>query len=101
MPEITLAKALKLKNRLAGLMTKLNQDIATYNSVQEGAEQLDVRALYEARKTVVRHLVALKVAITQANAPVQPVIYALAELKALIALLNGLNPKHGKFIEGY
>jgi hypothetical protein len=101
MPEITIAKALKVKNRLAGQITKLNQEIAVYNSVQEGAEQPDVRALYEARKALVSHLVDLKTGITRANAPVQAVIYELAELKALIALLTGLNNKHGKFIEGY
>jgi hypothetical protein len=99
--EITLARALKVKNRLAGLISKLNQDIAAYNSVQEGTEQPDVRAFYEGRKALARHLVALKSAITLANAPVQAVIYELAELKALVALVNGLNTKHGKFVEGY
>ena len=39
--------------------------------------------------------------LTLANAPVQSVIYELAELKGLIVLLSGLNNKHGKFIEGY
>jgi hypothetical protein len=50
---------------------------------------------------MVRHLVDLKAAITLANAPVQAVIYELAEGKALIAMLNGLNTKHGAFIKGY
>lgn len=99
--EITLAKALKVKNRLAGVISKLDQEIRAYNSVQEGAEKHDVRDLYHRRKAMVRHLVALKAAITLANAPVQAVIYELAELKALIALLNGLETKHGTFVEGY
>src|SRR5262249_28078630 len=43
----------------------------------------------------------LKTAITQANVPVQSTIYSLAELKSLIALLQGLNTKHGGFVEGY
>jgi hypothetical protein len=98
---ITLAKALKVKNRLAGLVARLDSEIRSYNSVQETAEQHDVRELYRRRKAMVRHLVDLKAAVTLANAPVQPLIYELAELKALIALLNSLNTKHGKFVEGH
>jgi hypothetical protein len=99
--EITLARALKVKNRLAGQATKLNKDITTYNSVQEGSEQPDVRALYEARKVLVRHLIDLKAAISLANAPIQRTIFELAELKALVALLGGLNTFHGKEVKGY
>src|SRR5262249_16156716 len=58
-------------------------------------------AFNSARKALVRHLVDLKAAITQANALVQSVIYELPERKALITLLAGLNNKHGKFVEGY
>jgi hypothetical protein len=98
---ITLARALKVKNRLAGLVSKLDGEIKTYNSAQQGAEHHDVREFYRRRKAIVSHLVALKSAITLANAPVQAVIYELAELKALIALLNSLDTKHGTFVEGY
>jgi hypothetical protein len=98
---ITLAKALKLKNRLAGRVTKLTTDIQTYNSVQDGAERLDVHAKFEERAALVRRLVDLKLAIAQANAPIQRPIFELAEMKAEVALLTGLNTKHGTFLEGY
>jgi hypothetical protein len=99
--EITLAKALKVKNRLAGQIAKFNKAITTYNSVQEGSEQPDVRAAYEARKAIIRHLVDLKTTISLANAPIQRTIYELAELKALVALLNSVSTRHGKSLEGY
>jgi hypothetical protein len=98
---INLARALKLKNRLAGRVNKFDQDIKTYNSSQEGAERPDVKALYARRAEVVRQLIDLKTALNAANQSVQRTIYELAECKALIALLAGLNTRHGKVIEGY
>jgi hypothetical protein len=98
---INLAKALKVKNRLAGRVAKLTQDVQTYNCTQEGADRLDVPALYEERQAVVARLTDLKLAVSTANAPVQRTIYELAELKALVALLNGLNTQHGQVVEGY
>lgn len=98
---ITLAKALKLKNRIAGRVTKLTADITAYNSVQDGAERQDVRAKFEERAGLVRRLTDLKQAIAQANAPIQRAIFELAELKAEVALFAGLNTKHGTFQEGY
>jgi hypothetical protein len=99
--QITLAKALKLKNRLAGRVAKLTADVQTYNSTQDGAEQADVRGKYEERGVLVRRLTDLKLTIAQANLPVQRAIFELAELKAEVALLAGLNTKHGTFQEGY
>lgn len=98
---INLAKALKLKNRLAGRIAKLTQTVQTYNSTQEKAEQIDVRAAYTERADLVRRLTDLKVAVAQANAPIQKDIFTLAELKAEVTLLTGLNTKHGTVIEGY
>lgn len=98
---ITLAKALKLKNRLAGRVGKLTQDVQNYNSVQEGAEAVDVRARLAERAAAVAQLTALKDAISAANRPVQRAIFDLAERKAEVALLAGLNTKHGVYKEGY
>jgi hypothetical protein len=98
---ITLAKALKLKNRLAGKVAKLTLTVQTYNSTQQTAEQIDVRARYAERADLVRRLTELKHAIARANAPIQRDIFDLAELKAEVALLAGLNTKHGTFLEGY
>lgn len=98
---ITLAKALKLKNRLAGRVTKLTLDIQTYNSVQDGAETVDVRARFAERAAVVARLADVKDAISRANQPIQKAIFELAEKKAEVALLAALNTKHGVYKEGY
>jgi len=98
---INLAKALKVKNRIAGRIAKLDADIKTYNSVAEGQERLDVKGLFESRDTLVKHLVDLKVAINAANLPVQRLIYELAELKAKIDVFSKLNTQHGKAVEGF
>lgn len=99
--DIALAKALKLKNRLAGKVTKLTITVQTYNSTQQTGEQIDARAAYAERADLVRRLADLKHAIARANAPIQRDILELAELKAEVALLAGLNTKHGTFLEGY
>jgi len=98
---VTLAKALKLKNRLAGRVTKLTLDVQTYNSVQNGAETVDVRTRFAERAAVVAQLTELKDAISRANQPIQKAIFELAERKAEVALLAGLNTKHGVYKEGY
>jgi hypothetical protein len=99
--EITLARALKLKNRLAGRLAKLSNDFETYNSVPAGSDQPDLKALYAERARLVVQLIELKVVINAANQPVQQTIFALAELKSLVALLGKMKTKHGKLVEGY
>src|SRR5258707_15203720 len=99
--EITLAKALKLKNRLAGRLAKIDTDLQAYNSVQVGSDQPDIRALYAERAILVARLIDLKVAIQAANVPMQRTICEMGEQKSLIALLAKLNTKHGSSVEGY
>ena len=98
---ITLAKALKLKNRIAGKVAKLTQTVQTYNSTQQGAEQIDVRAAFAERADLVARLTDLKATVARANAPIQKDIFELAELKAEVTLVAALNTKHGTVLEGY
>jgi uncharacterized protein YukE len=94
--EITLAKALKVKNRLAGRLARVQADIQAYNSVPEGqADQVNVPALMQAREELVEALVGLKAAVNEANRDAQPDIYLLAERKAAAQFLAGLNTRHG------
>jgi hypothetical protein len=96
MAEITLAKALKVKNRLAGRLAKVQADIQAYNSVPEGqADQVNVPALAQAREQLVAALVSLKTAINDANREAQRDIYDLAEKKATAQFLAGVNTRHG------
>jgi hypothetical protein len=96
MAEITLAKALKVKNRLAGRLAKAQADIQAFNSVPEGqADQVNVPALVQAREELVGALVGLKAAINDANREAQRDIYDLAEKKATAQFLAGVNTRHG------
>ena len=94
--EITLAKALKVKNRLAGRLAKAQADIQAFNSVPEGqVDQVNVPALTKAREELVGALVNLKAAINDANREVQRGIYLLAEKKATAQFLAGVSTRHG------
>ena len=96
MAEITLAKALKVKNRLAGRLAKAQADIQAFNSVPAGqADQVNVPALMQTRAELVGALVALKTAINDANREAQRDIYDLAEKKAAAQFLAGVNTRHG------
>ncbi len=94
--EITLAKALKIKNRLAGRLAKVQADVQTYNSVPQGqADQVNVPALLRTREELVAALVSLKTAINDANRPAQRDIYDLAEKKATAQFLAAVATRHG------
>ena len=96
MAEITLAKALKIKNRLTGRLAKVQSDIQAYNSVPAGqADQVNVTALMQTREELVGALVALKTALNDANREAQRDIYDLAEKKATAQFLAGVNTRHG------
>jgi hypothetical protein len=93
---ITLAKALKVKNRLAGRLAKVQADVQAYNSVPEGqAGQVNVPALLKTRDELVEALVGLKAAVSDANREVQRDIYDLAEKEAAAQFLAGVNTRHG------
>ena len=96
MAEITLAKALKVKNRLTGRLAKVQADIQAFNSVPEGqADQVSVLALMKTREELVGALVSLKTAINEANRGAQRDIYDLAEKKATAQFLAGVSTRHG------
>lgn len=96
MAQITLAKALKIKNRLVGRLAKVQTDIQVFNSVPVGqAGQVDVGALMRTRADLVEAVVTLKTAINDANREVQKDIYDLAEKKGAVEFLGGLATRHG------
>ena len=96
-----LAKALKLKNQLAGEVAELKTLLAKQN-VRSAKQKFD----YENREVLARlrakidELVKVKAALGGANADVYDKIFRLAELKGLVVTLNGLETKVGVFHEG-
>lgn len=101
MDQISLSRALKLKNRVVHRLSQLDTLIVTYNSTPEDNQEYDARDLYKARTALTAFLVELKTAINAANQPIQKFIFELAELKSLIVMLNKVDTKHGPTLEGY
>lgn len=99
-----LYKALKLKKKLIGEITKLKQMIKDKNSYMTGSlngEKFDVPALYAELKTKTDALVGLKYVINEANRDIQSLIYNLSEQKALIAFWNEVSVDEGVKAIGY
>jgi hypothetical protein len=95
MAQVTLTKAMKVKNRLAGRLARLTAEIQQANSVIEGQRQPDVLALWRQREEMVAHLVKLKTALALATSRIQALLLDMQEKKATIALLQGLNTRDG------
>ncbi len=93
---MSLSKAMKVKNRLAGRLGKVQANIHAYNSVLEGRRgEVDVTALDKQRAEIVEALICLKTAITEGSRGLQETIYRLAEKKSEVEYLNSLNTRHG------
>ena len=98
--KVTLAKALKLKNRFANKLHEVSRDITNYNSMIKGQERpVDVSALMTKREKLVDALINLKTSINEANKPIQSTIYLLAEIMGDVAFLKGVPTDSGNQIE--
>lgn len=96
---LTLAKALSVKNRLAGRLSRARSNIEAYNCVQAGQREddgLDVRAELGRYEQLQGALVVVKAAIQRGNGPVVEDILRLGEIKSTVQMLGALNTKQGK-----
>ena len=98
---VTMARALKEKNRVAGRLAKARELVARENSRDKNVPRgIDVSETYALAKTLRDRLVAIKTAIAEANSPIVSKIIELDEVKSEISYLNGLDVKEGKFVSG-
>lgn len=97
---IKIAKALKLKNRLAGEVAELKLILASQN-VRPTRQKFDYdnQEVLARLRAKVDELVRVKAAIASANAAIYDRIFRLAELKGLVATLSALETKNGVFLE--
>lgn len=96
---ISLAKALKIKNRLVGELATLQQTARQHNALPiESREEKSVRLdkVWEDLQKVSNRLVELKSKIAVATAGITPLLVDLAETKGTIAFLESLPIKEGK-----
>ncbi len=98
MSKITLAKALKEKNKLVHDMKKAFQRVQSSNSfIKENKESVvyDAKAELEKYLSLKEQLISLKSKISLANAPIQNLIYSLSEYKEIISSLNSITTNKG------
>lgn len=94
--KISLAKLMKVKNRLAGRIAATQAEIVAYNSIIEGTEVPDVRVLINTHDKMVEQMIKLKVALDDANRGSQRErIYQLAEKKSKLTWFKTLQTRHG------
>jgi hypothetical protein len=95
---ISLSKALKIKNRIAGELAKLHIQAATFNSVRidllEG-KTLDLNKVWEDLNSLKHNLIDIKSKIAVATGPISPKLVRMAELKADLAFLASVVVKEG------
>jgi len=98
---VTLAKALKVKNQLAGEIKELEVLISNINSYKEGsASRFDSNALMADLQDKMLKLIAVKIAIQTANVRILPALTNLAETKAYAGWLKSINTTEGLQSEG-
>ena len=96
-----IAKALKLKNQLAGDVAQLKELLAKQNSRSTKQKfDYDNREVLTRLRAKLDELVKVKAAVAAANAEIYDKIFRLAELKGLVTTLTGLDTKAGVFHEG-
>lgn len=94
---MTLAKALKKKNRMAQKISNLQQEIQRENSVQiDDPRKINVEDLMKELEEEVNQLIKLKIAIFIASTPMRENILRLSELKSKIVFLQGVSTREGK-----
>ena len=93
---MTLAKALKKKNRLTQKISKLQQEIQRENSVREDdPRKIKVEDLFNELDCKVAELIKLKIVIFIASTPMRENILRLSELKSKIVFLQGISTTEG------
>lgn len=93
--KISLSKALKIKNRLAGRMARVKASVTGYNSQRATAEQVSVRPLYELYVRLEETMVALKAAIHKGNTAIAGDIAHLQELRGRVEWLRTMDTTNG------
>ena len=99
---MTIAQALKEKNKKIAGIQKIWEKIHRYNSVQEGAERpYSTKDLYLQAENELVNLVKLKTRIHTASEPVRSLVFELSELKALVQRVRSVSTTNGTWRERY
>lgn len=99
---MTIAQALKEKNKKVARIQKLWDRINRYNSVQEGAERpYEITDLFNQVETETASLINLKTRIHTVSEPIRESIFELSELKNLAQRVKSINTTQGVYRDRY
>ena len=107
MESLTLAKALQRKNRLAGRIKDMKDDIQQNNSWIKGDQpnankpEISSQTFLSRRKALVDYLVALRTALSKATEPIRADLFRRKEMEFEIGVLRGINTSHGQQVPSY
>ena len=95
--QITLARALKEKNRIVGEINALKSIFSRENSrvETEGKAQRSRQEIWDNITKRTEDLIALKAKIATANVDIYPLIEKMSELKGRVTYVQGLNTLEG------
>ena len=94
--QVTLAKALKERSRLAGKLKRNFELINRENSKISGSQRsFDMHALHQESFQLHDQLTQLKKIIAKANAPIAEKLVEMDELKSMISYLRNVNTTIG------
>jgi hypothetical protein len=107
--KVTLAKALKTKNRITSRITQVKKQMASHNAyvvdkdipVNQIKLQVNVRDLQNELNTLTNHLVNVKAAISKGNTGSAEKIFELSEMKGLVSWYEALDCQEGKVSDPY
>lgn len=98
--KVSIARALKEKNRVAGKLAQARSLVAHENSKDvKCPRRIDVKANHDKAQALKARLIDIKTAIAVANAPIVSKLVELEELKSEIAYLKELDVNEGVFEE--
>ena len=93
---MNLAQALKQKNRLAGELVRQQQILQRENARRnDSASDVNREEVWDRILSISDELGELKGKITQANVNIYPALERMAELKARIGFIQGLQKREG------
>lgn len=97
--ELTVAKALRVKNRLAEQRKQLVKDLIKWNSTRLGTTvPVDLSKTWEKLLSITDALIALKSELSIVSAQVQDKIHKIAELKCFISDIKNIPTFHGTIV---
>jgi len=94
--KVNLAKALKLKNRLAGRLVAAQGKIGVYNSMPEGrTDEVNVRELDKEQLQLIDAIISLRTSIYKANVGIYKEIEEIKQKKLQLQFIQRLSTRSG------